>query len=594
MNKDTPLFSVCVIAKNEAKTLPRLAESLKEFLARGGDWVVVDTGSTDDTKEVAKKLGARVFGADSSRRLSCDEADNINAQFIIPPDKHIVASGDRFFHFSAARNFAASRCKHDMVAMPDCDEQYTRLDIDAINEAIKEGVQQFEYNFVFAHDAQGKPLVQFRHCKFYNRAALKWVRVVHEVLTPLEDAPKHTPCCVNYIQLEHWQNPDTNRRQYLTGLAVDCLENPDGDRNLHYFARELMWAGRYRSAIKVFSQHVNLGRWPAEAAQSIVFIGDCWAKLGQPETARANYFLAWEKDGGRREPLMRLADYYYQKKDAPRAAAMAEAALTIPLNDYYGNNMVDYTWYPHEILYWAHWQLGNKAVSRHHWELARSHAPLNSKYLHDARFYHDLPKVSIVIPHVEGTRENELTLLQSLIKANANYPNYEVIVELDTDQSGCPVTFNRGVKRASGSLIMYLGDDCEPCPDFLIQAVLSHLKYFNGSLGVTALNDEVWNGQLATHFLADRYFSESYVPGQNFFCEWFHHVGCDNFLTAVAKNLKRYNYAVLSKIIHHTPYDSVRSKAWDPERVEVDRIKLNALCDQYDLSKEAAVCPGHS
>jgi hypothetical protein len=39
-----------------------------------------------------------------------------------------------------------------MIAMPDCDEIYTKLDIDVINEHIKNNAEQFEYEFVFSHD----------------------------------------------------------------------------------------------------------------------------------------------------------------------------------------------------------------------------------------------------------------------------------------------------------------------------------------------------------------------------------------------------------------------------------------------------------
>src|SRR6267142_1639782 len=68
------------------------------------------------------------------------------------------------------------------------------------------------------------------------------------------------------IKLEHWQNQETNRSGYLTGLALDCFLNPDNDRNSHYFARDLMWSGRYRSAIREFDRHIAMNKWEAERA----------------------------------------------------------------------------------------------------------------------------------------------------------------------------------------------------------------------------------------------------------------------------------------------------------------------------------------
>ena len=51
-------ITACYIVKNEEKTLPRSVESLK---AAVDEIVVVDTGSTDNTIEIAKNFGAKVI-----------------------------------------------------------------------------------------------------------------------------------------------------------------------------------------------------------------------------------------------------------------------------------------------------------------------------------------------------------------------------------------------------------------------------------------------------------------------------------------------------------------------------------------------------
>lgn len=53
-----PLLSLCMIVKNEEKLLPRALASALPWV---DEVVVVDTGSSDATREVARKLGARVF-----------------------------------------------------------------------------------------------------------------------------------------------------------------------------------------------------------------------------------------------------------------------------------------------------------------------------------------------------------------------------------------------------------------------------------------------------------------------------------------------------------------------------------------------------
>lgn len=55
-----PVFSIALVARNEARNLPLLFASLAEYSARGGEITIVDTGSDDDTISSARKLGARV------------------------------------------------------------------------------------------------------------------------------------------------------------------------------------------------------------------------------------------------------------------------------------------------------------------------------------------------------------------------------------------------------------------------------------------------------------------------------------------------------------------------------------------------------
>lgn len=50
--------SACIIAKNEEENLPRL---LKSLAGKFDDIVLVDTGSTDKTKEIAREYGCRVY-----------------------------------------------------------------------------------------------------------------------------------------------------------------------------------------------------------------------------------------------------------------------------------------------------------------------------------------------------------------------------------------------------------------------------------------------------------------------------------------------------------------------------------------------------
>ncbi|MCR5278734.1 MAG: glycosyltransferase family 2 protein [Lachnospiraceae bacterium] len=82
-------ISACMIVKNEAAILRRCLDSLKDLY---DELVIVDTGSTDDTKAIASEYTDKIY-----------EFEWID-------------------DFSAARNFATSKATCDYVYVPDADE----------------------------------------------------------------------------------------------------------------------------------------------------------------------------------------------------------------------------------------------------------------------------------------------------------------------------------------------------------------------------------------------------------------------------------------------------------------------------------------
>jgi glycosyltransferase involved in cell wall biosynthesis len=56
--QNNPTLSVCMIVKNEAKNLPRLLDSIKGL---ADEVIIVDTGSTDNTVEIAQRYDAKTY-----------------------------------------------------------------------------------------------------------------------------------------------------------------------------------------------------------------------------------------------------------------------------------------------------------------------------------------------------------------------------------------------------------------------------------------------------------------------------------------------------------------------------------------------------
>ncbi len=365
-----PLFSVVLIARNESRTLPHAIRSLKEFMDRGGDVNVLDTGSTDNTVEVARSLGCRVkeVGEIFKHTITEEESKAVNDRFIVENEAPILTPGESYFDFASARNAANAMADCDMVCTMDCDEVMTRFNLDIIDQYIKDGWTQFEYNFVFSHTPDGSPLVQFIQSKFYDRRICEWRGIIHEMVTNINPAnpSKIKQFEEHEFKLEHYQNEATNRTGYLRGLAIDCFNNQDKDRNAHYFARELWWTGRPWSAAKEFKRHIEMNKWPAEKAESMLFLADIYGAMEKPEDQLYWCHRALDTEPNRREPLLKLAQIYQRRNEPVPANFYATAALELPWYPFYGANVKFYTNEPHEILYWAKSWLNDMEGARKH------------------------------------------------------------------------------------------------------------------------------------------------------------------------------------------------------------------------------------
>ena len=356
------LFDIVSIMRNEANTLPRLLRSLEDFKQRGGLYYILDTGSTDDSVKIARDWGCIVEEAGEKylHTIDIELADKINERFIGEETVKIVKEGDKYFDFASARNASSELTNNNWVCTVDCDEEFTVFDIDKINEAISDpNLAHCEYRFVFAHKPDGSPAVQFTQSKFFDKTKIEWKNIVHEVISPINGGGSRTYLPDDIFLLEHWQQQG-DRHSYLKGLAVDCYLHSDSDRNSHYFARELMYSGRFNSAIKEFKRHVEMNGWEAERAQSMIHIADCCGFLGK-ETEKIEWLhRAFDLNGEKNEALVKLADHYARKADKKRALAYAKAALEIPYTGFYADNMENYFSKPLDIISWAKGDYSNE------------------------------------------------------------------------------------------------------------------------------------------------------------------------------------------------------------------------------------------
>ena len=145
-------ISQCMIVKNEEKNIRRALSWGKDIMC---EQIVVDTGSSDRTVEIAREMGAKIF----------------------------------FFpwinDFAAAKNFAIDQAKGDWIAFLDADESFTPEDTKKIPEILEyvgddvdgllTGIVDLDEN---NNITSGGTMIRF----FVNRPDLRYVGKIHEHL----------------------------------------------------------------------------------------------------------------------------------------------------------------------------------------------------------------------------------------------------------------------------------------------------------------------------------------------------------------------------------------------------------------------------
>ena len=204
--------SACMIVKNEEKNLPQCLNCFKDLV---DEIVIVDTGSSDRTKEIAKEYGAKIY----------DFAWTDN--------------------FSDARNYAFSKATCDFIYSADADETIDEenqerfrnllseisdfeLDIDIVQMYY---CNQLENNTVYNYDRELRP-------KLYRRVrSFIWQDPIHESV-------KLDPTVVNSdIEIMHHPAPDHSVRD-LSAFRRTVKEGLYLSKRLHnLYARELFITG---------------------------------------------------------------------------------------------------------------------------------------------------------------------------------------------------------------------------------------------------------------------------------------------------------------------------------------------------------------
>ncbi|RAT98716.1 glycosyltransferase family 2 protein [Brevibacillus sp. Leaf182] len=219
--------SACVITKNEEKNLPVCLKSIQSIVS---EIIVVDTGSTDRTVQIAKEFGARVF------------------------------SFEWIHDFAAARNYAIEQASSDWIIFLDADEYFSPDCVQYLPGAILEATQK-ELDMILCmmshiEPKTGKLTFSNIHIRiFRNHPQIRYVGAIHERIVRM-DKPAQALDVQQDITIIHTGYCDEDLhtkekgKRNLEILFSELQKKPDSFDLLFYIAESYLVDKKYEEALE--------------------------------------------------------------------------------------------------------------------------------------------------------------------------------------------------------------------------------------------------------------------------------------------------------------------------------------------------------
>lgn len=354
------LVSLALIVRDEERTLPRCLDSVRGAV---DEIVVVDTGSVDATRDVARRYTDRVF------------------EFTWIDD------------FSAARQFAFDQASGDWVGWMDADDVVTGGDrIRSLAAAASADTGGIYWPYVIDWDDYGNPTCRYwRERLVRNDGSYRWQGRVHEVLTT-EQAWK--TAYSEEVIVEHHPTPRglSHTRRNLSILEAEyatCRQDPP-PRLLFYLAREYAYCGENDKALEVYAEHLDCSTWDEERYQAMMQVAALLLQKDRSDEAIDSLLQALKVCPHWPDAYFALARAYYFLEDWHRVVHWTEVGRAMPKPetllftnpmDYRFNWMIYYT----NALY----HLGELEEAWRWTQFALQICPADTMHLHNLAFFQE-------------------------------------------------------------------------------------------------------------------------------------------------------------------------------------------------------------
>ena len=280
-------ISLCMIVRDEEAVLARCLESVRGV---ADEIVVVDTGSVDATKEIARRFTDKIY------------------DFVWTDD------------FSEARNFAFSKGTKDYLFWLDADDVLLEEDR---KETLPADTDAVLLNYNTGFDPQGRPVFSyFRERLFRRSCGFLWKGAVHEAVE-ISGNVRYENISVTHSKLKH-PDSDRNLRIYEKQKAQG---KPFSPRDLFYYGRELYYHRRDSDAAEVLEQFLRDGQgWLENNVEACHVLSAVYERMGEKDRALRTLFRTLTYDSPRAEICCEIGRLMMEKEEYRAAIFWYETA----------------------------------------------------------------------------------------------------------------------------------------------------------------------------------------------------------------------------------------------------------------------------
>lgn len=291
-------ISLCMIVKNEEKTLARCLSSVGEA---ADEIIIMDTGSTDRTKEIAAQFTDKVY------------------DFTWVDD------------FSAARNAAYAKATMEYILWLDADDVLLSEDKEkllALKATLEPSVDTVMMLYNTGFDETGKVVFSYYRERLTKRIrGFKWVEPVHEYLA-FSGKTQNADIAITHRKEDNTPRTGRNLRIYESRLARGETLSW---RGVYYYARELKDNGLFAAAAQQFESFLNSGQgWVEDNIAACGELAQCYEMLGEKEKTLLSLLRSFAYDTPRGETCCLLGYYYKGQKDYAKAVFWFGLVLQLP------------------------------------------------------------------------------------------------------------------------------------------------------------------------------------------------------------------------------------------------------------------------